>query len=67
MWEWKMPLSKSLRWGHHQFDWKSTLILALISSQILETSYGNALYITGEIDESFPIQIQEDKSKKRRF
>lgn len=59
-----MPQSEFLRWRLDQSDQKSTLILALPSSQIGETSPRNALYFIGEIDESFSIQIQEEESEE---
>lgn len=59
-----MPQHKFFRWGLNQSDWKSTLILALLSSQILETSPRNAFYFLREIGESFPIQILEGESER---
>lgn len=60
----KMPQHKFFSWGLNQSDWKSTLILALLSSQILETSPRNAFYFLREIGESFPIQILEGESER---
>lgn len=74
--ELKMPQSEFLRWGLDQSEQKSILILALPSSQIGATSPRNALYVIGEIGESFSIQKQEKESEedsknncseKRRF
>lgn len=59
-----MPQHKFFRWGLNQYDWKSTLILALPSSQILETSPRNAFCFLHEIGESFQIQILEGESEK---